>query len=53
MVVNILVGIVGAVLGGWLFRRIGLEATGIIGSLFTATTGAVLLIVLATFVVKR
>ncbi|WP_444678149.1 GlsB/YeaQ/YmgE family stress response membrane protein [Halomonas sp. E19] len=41
---NIGVGIVGAVIGGFLFRLLGLGAEGMIGSLVTATVGAVLLL---------
>ncbi|MGC3874007.1 GlsB/YeaQ/YmgE family stress response membrane protein [Halomonas sp. GXIMD04776] len=41
---NVGVGIVGAVLGGLLFRLLGLHAGGFIGSLVTATVGAVLLL---------
>lgn len=41
---NLGVGVVGAVLGGFLFRLLGLAAIGLIGSLITATVGAVLLL---------
>src|SRR5882672_71586 len=44
---NVLVGIIGAVVGGLLFPVFGLHAAGLIGSLVTATVGA---IVLLTFV---
>lgn len=42
---NILVGVVGAVLGGWLFRTLGFwPGGGLVGSLFTAFVGAVVLL---------
>ena len=41
---NIGVGVVGAVLGGFLFGLLGLKAGGFIGSLVTATVGAVVLL---------
>lgn len=41
---NLLIGVIGAMLGGILFRLIGLRSTGLVGSLVTATTGAVVLI---------
>ena len=41
---NIGVGIVGAVIGGFRFSLLGLQAGGFIGSLVTATVGAVLLL---------
>lgn len=43
-VVNILLGLVGAVLGGWIFTRLGISALGFFGSLAAATVGAILLV---------
>ena len=48
---NIVVGIVGAVFGGWLLPRLGLFPGGdIIGQIISATLGAVVLLVLISFV---
>ena len=45
LVGNITVGIIGAVLGGFLFRLLGISAGGgLIGSLVTAVIGAVVLL---------
>lgn len=44
IVVNLVVGIIGAVLGGWVFGLLGIAAGGIIGSLVTATVGAIILL---------
>jgi uncharacterized membrane protein YeaQ/YmgE (transglycosylase-associated protein family) len=41
---NLVVGVVGAVLGGFLFSVVGLSGTNIIGSLITAVIGAVVLL---------
>lgn len=42
---NILVGVVGSVLGGWLFRALNFwPGGGLVGSLFTAFAGAVVLL---------
>ena len=41
---NLVVGVVGAVLGGFLFSVVGLSGTNIIGSLITAVVGAVVLL---------
>lgn len=41
---NLVVGILGAMLGGILFGLIGLQSTGMIGSLVVSTFGAVLLL---------
>jgi uncharacterized membrane protein YeaQ/YmgE (transglycosylase-associated protein family) len=42
--VNIIVGIVGAIVGGWVFGLFGFESTGLIGSMITAVVGAVILL---------
>ena len=44
LVVNIIVGIVGAVIGGWVFSFFGFESAGLIGSIITAVVGAVILL---------
>ncbi len=41
---NIIVGIIGAFIGGWLLGVLGLAFGGLIGSLVTAVIGAVLLL---------
>jgi uncharacterized membrane protein YeaQ/YmgE (transglycosylase-associated protein family) len=43
---DLLVGIVGAVLGGWVFTLLGLAAHGLIGQLVMATIGAILLLLI-------
>ena len=44
ILINILVGIAGAFLGGWVFGLLGLAFGGIIGSLVVAFVGACLLL---------
>lgn len=44
LIVNILVGIAGALIGGWIFGLLGISAGGIIGSFVTALVGAILLL---------
>lgn len=46
LVGNLAVGVVGAFIGGLLFRLLGLAAVGMIGQLITATVGAVVLLYL-------
>ena len=41
---NLVVGVVGAILGGFLFRLVGLLPIGLLGSLISATVGATLLL---------
>ena len=42
----LVIGVIGALLGGWLFGLVGLAATGLIGSIIMAFVGAVVLILL-------
>ena len=43
--INLIVGIIGGVLGGWLFSLVGLQSTGgIIGCLIVSTFGAIVLL---------
>jgi uncharacterized membrane protein YeaQ/YmgE (transglycosylase-associated protein family) len=44
IVTDLIVGVIGAILGGFLFRLVGLAATGLLGSLVTATVGAIVLL---------
>jgi uncharacterized membrane protein YeaQ/YmgE (transglycosylase-associated protein family) len=44
VLMDLLVGIVGSILGGWLFALVGLAAYGLIGRLFTAFVGACVLL---------
>ena len=45
--INVILGLVGAVLGGWLFTKLGVVTLGFWGSLAAATVGAVLLVAIA------
>jgi uncharacterized membrane protein YeaQ/YmgE (transglycosylase-associated protein family) len=44
MVTDLVMGVIGSILGGFLFGLLGLAATGLMGSLITATVGAIALI---------
>lgn len=44
---NLLLGLIGAVIGGWLFTLAGIQAYGFVGSLAAATVGAVVLLTIA------
>jgi uncharacterized membrane protein YeaQ/YmgE (transglycosylase-associated protein family) len=50
LVGDLVVGVVGAILGGFLFGALGIHAYGLLGSLITATVGAVILIALLRFI---
>jgi len=45
--VDIVLGLIGAVIGGWIFTRLGITTLGFWGSLAAATVGAVLLVAIA------
>ncbi len=47
LVADVCLGLVGAVIGGWLFHLLGIHFYGLIGSLAAATVGAVLLVGMA------
>jgi uncharacterized membrane protein YeaQ/YmgE (transglycosylase-associated protein family) len=44
ILMDLLLGIVGSVVGGFVFSLLGLHAYGIVGSLVVATAGAVILV---------
>ena len=46
LLIDLLLGIVGSMLGGMVFGLLGLYSSGIVGQLVVATVGAVLLIVI-------
>src|SRR5271170_2704512 len=46
-VVDVILGLIGAVIGGWIFTRLGIALWGFWGSLAAATLGAVLLVAFA------
>ncbi len=46
LVGNIVVGVVGAFIGNWLFPRFGLWGADIVGMIISATLGAIILLVI-------
>jgi len=50
---NLIVGVIGALLGGFAFHLVGLAAYGLVGQLIVATVGAVLLLALLRFVKRK
>jgi uncharacterized membrane protein YeaQ/YmgE (transglycosylase-associated protein family) len=46
-IVDIILGLIGAVVGGWIFTKLGIVAWGFWGSLAAATVGAVVLVAIA------
>ena len=53
LVGNLIVGVLGALAGGFLFRLFGLEAHSLLGSLTTATVGAIVVLVIVGVLVRQ
>lgn len=52
-VVNFIVGVIGAVIGGWIFGILQISADGKIGSLVTSVVGAVVFLWIVSFFKKK
>ncbi len=52
LVGNLVIGVIGAFIGGFLFRLVGFAAVGLLGHLITATVGAVVLLYSAQILKK-
>ncbi|MBI3407713.1 MAG: GlsB/YeaQ/YmgE family stress response membrane protein [Planctomycetes bacterium] len=50
LVGDLIIGVIGALLGGFLFGLAGVAAHGLLGSLITATVGAIVLIVVLRYI---
>jgi uncharacterized membrane protein YeaQ/YmgE (transglycosylase-associated protein family) len=46
-IANVILGLIGAVLGGWIFTKLGVLGGGLIYSVAAATVGAVILVAIA------
>lgn len=44
---DIILGLIGAIIGGWIFTKLGIQAGGVLGSLAAAFVGAVVLVAIA------
>lgn len=51
--INLLVGLVGSVLGGWIYGMLGISSGGILGSLVMSIIGAVVLIWVVSLFKKK
>lgn len=49
---NIVVGVLGAVIGGWLARPLGIAASGLVGTLLVAVGGAIVLLFVVSLIRK-
>ena len=54
LIVNVLVGVAGSFIGGWVFGLLGIRAGGgMLGSLVTATAGALILLAVLNALKKK
>jgi len=53
LLTNLLVGVAGALIGGFLARMVGIDFGGWIGSLIVSTIGAVILLAILSAVKRR
>jgi uncharacterized membrane protein YeaQ/YmgE (transglycosylase-associated protein family) len=53
LVGNLIVGVIGALLGGFLFSVVGIGGGGLIGALITATVGAIVLLALLPLIKNK
>jgi uncharacterized membrane protein YeaQ/YmgE (transglycosylase-associated protein family) len=50
---NLIVGVIGAFLGAWLLKQLGITTYGLIGSLVAALVGALVLLFIVGLIKKR
>ena len=53
MLLNLVIGMVGGVLGGWLYRLMGIGSTNMLGSLLTSVFGAIVLLLIVGLFTRR
>jgi len=52
ILLDLIIGIVGSLLGGWIFGLLGLSAYGLVGQLVMAVVGAVVLLLIVRAIKK-
>jgi uncharacterized membrane protein YeaQ/YmgE (transglycosylase-associated protein family) len=50
---DLLVGVIGALIGGFLFGKMGVSTPGLLGELLAATVGAIILLLILRFIRNR
>jgi uncharacterized membrane protein YeaQ/YmgE (transglycosylase-associated protein family) len=53
LLMNLVVGVIGAILGGWLLSLIGLTGSGLLWTLLSATAGAVVLLLIVRLFTRK
>lgn len=49
IIINLILGVIGGLVGGWLFQQLGISWGGLLGQLGTAVVGAVIVLFVASF----
>lgn len=53
ILLNLVIGVIGSVLGGWVFSLMGLGSGNMLGSLITSTVGAILLLLIVSLFTRK
>jgi uncharacterized membrane protein YeaQ/YmgE (transglycosylase-associated protein family) len=53
LVGDLIIGVIGAILGGWLFGVLGFATVGLLAQLIVATVGAIVLILLLRLIKRK
>lgn len=53
LLINLVVGVIGAVLGGWIFSLMGVSGGSLLWSLISATVGAIVLLLIVSLFTKK
>lgn len=50
---NLIIGIIGAIVGDWIFTKLGIDIKGILGDIIAAASGAIIVLFLINFATKK
>lgn len=53
ILLNLVIGMIGGVLGGWLFSLMGIASTNMLGSLLTSVFGAIVLLLIVGLLSRK
>lgn len=53
LLLNLVIGAIGGVLGGWLFGLMGISSVNMLGSLITSVVGAVVLLLVVSLLAHK
>ncbi len=53
LIMNIILGILGAIVGGWIFNKLDIVTSGFLGSIITAAVGAFVVLWIYSLILGR